>query len=205
MSDSRARRVAERLLWRPPAPELVSFFASQLAAARDVLGVIADSCGGDDALRGRVERATARLNDVEREVDGALHRVRRFTEATDGAIKSVEHELRALREHLDGIQDAVRTADGTIASTLALQAAAAVHAFVERARAEFAKAQGARYPHALTTGLGLALVLVPFLNLLSLVAGLHLARVDDYRARASGLVTLVLFFAQWINVLLLWW
>lgn len=57
------------------------------------------------------------------------------------------------------------------------------------------------YPYTIHTLFSLAFVLVPFLNIFSLVGGIYLVLKKDWRALIFGAITLILYFIQFINVI----
>ena len=60
--------------------------------------------------------------------------------------------------------------------------------------------ENSNYPYTIHTVFSLAFVLVPFLNLFSLVGGIYLITHKDWRALAFGIIVLVLFFSQMVNL-----
>ncbi|MHA1272668.1 MAG: hypothetical protein ACTSQP_16010 [Promethearchaeota archaeon] len=57
------------------------------------------------------------------------------------------------------------------------------------------------YPYTIHTIFSLAFVLVPFLNIFSLVGGIFLMMRKDWRAISFGTITLILYFIQFINIM----
>ncbi|MHA1343126.1 MAG: hypothetical protein ACTSQG_04015 [Promethearchaeota archaeon] len=67
----------------------------------------------------------------------------------------------------------------------------------------FYNIENADYPYWIHTFFSLALVLIPFVNLISLIGGIYLVRAKDYRAIIFGGITLVLYSVWMINIIFL--
>ena len=67
----------------------------------------------------------------------------------------------------------------------------------------FYNVENNEYPYTIHTIFSLAFVLVPFLNIFSLVGGLYLIGTKDWRGLIYGSITLLLYFMQIINIIFL--
>jgi len=67
----------------------------------------------------------------------------------------------------------------------------------------FYNVENNEYPYTIHTVFSLAFVLLPFLNIFSLVGGLYLVSKKDWRALTYGSITLIMYFMQIINIIFL--
>jgi len=67
----------------------------------------------------------------------------------------------------------------------------------------FYNVENNEYPYTIHSIFSLAFVLIPFLNIFSLVGGLYLVGTKDWRALIYGSITLLLYFMQIINIIFL--
>jgi len=58
-----------------------------------------------------------------------------------------------------------------------------------------------KYPFLIHTLFGFILAWIPFVNIISLIAGIYLIMSKDWRAVICGAIILALYFIQWINII----
>lgn len=201
-----AKRVARVVFRRPVNPEFENFVQGHLAQFLVVVAAVQERL--PEKLPGApVHEQLAR---VRRQVQATWDRVRGYfdslkfyTETTEAQMKELEHALRALLANATDLR-AVYEASSPEDLSAPLQLVTAWGAFHAHVQTIAWKVERPPFPYLIYAVFGLALVFIPFLNLFSLLTGVYLVGRKDWRAIAVGLVTLVLFFVQWINVVILW-
>jgi len=143
------------------------------------------------------------LNDIEnikQRFELYSSKFKYYTEDTERALRKFGFLMGELIKELDFNKEAFKKENNEI---YLLNIVNKWSVFNSNVKESFYDIENSDYPYTIHTIFSLAFVLVPFLNIFSLVGGIYLIRAKDWRALTFGTITLILYFLQIINVIFL--
>ncbi|MGV9172770.1 MAG: hypothetical protein ACOC35_09415 [Promethearchaeia archaeon] len=121
-----------------------------------------------------------------------------YTDATEKSLRKFGFLLKELLKDLEFHQGAFESENKEIYILNMINNWSNFHS---NTKDLFYEIENNEYPYTIHTVFSLAFVLVPFLNIFSLVGGIYLLMQKDWRALIFGAITLILYFIQAINIL----
>ena len=143
------------------------------------------------------------LNDIEnikQRFELYSSKFKYYTEDTERALRKFGFLMGELIKELDFNKEAFKKENNEI---YLLNIVNKWSVFNSNVKESFYDIENSDYPYTIHTIFSLAFVLVPFLNIFSLVGGIYLIRAKDWRALTFGTITLIVYFLQIINVIFL--
>lgn len=204
-STKKKSNALNKIFRRPVNPEYKNFIEGHIAQLLLILADFQQGCSKHDgvakALMNQLVDIEAEIKSTQGQIFGYFDKIKYFTETTEAELKNLEYNLRALLKTATLLRDVfIQTPE----TAPALEFVSTWHRFQADLKIISWHIERPTFPYLFYAVFGLAFVFVPFLNLISLFVAIYLVSRKDYRAIILGSATLVLFFVQWINVVILW-
>ena len=181
-------------------PEFIDFIHQNIAKVGQIFSSLKKTTKQTELNETFKPKFEVILDDVEKireNFDNYGEKFKFYTEQTEKSLRKFGFLLKGLIKDLQFNQKAFENENKEI---YLLNIVNNWSLFNSNVKDLFYDIENNEYPYTIHTVFSLAFVLVPFLNIFSLVGGIYLITKKDWRALIFGAITLILYFIQAINI-----
>ncbi|MFO8018239.1 MAG: hypothetical protein R6U96_06355 [Promethearchaeia archaeon] len=182
-------------------PEFIEFVHQNIAEVKNLFVTITESIEGSEfqnTFTPKIDSILQEIKNIKSNFDLYGKKFKFYTEETEKSLRKFGFLLKELNKSLKFNQEAFESEKKEIYLLNIVNNWRHFHSDVKDL---FYDIENNEYPYTIHTIFSLAFVLVPFLNIFSLVGGIYLLMKKDWRALIFGAITLILYFIQAINIL----
>lgn len=148
----------------------------------------------------KIEEILKELDEISERFEIYTTKFKFYTQETERALRKFGFLMGELVKELQFCEEAFNSEENEIYLLNIVNKWGVFNASVKEM---FYNVENNEYPYTIHTVFSLAFVLIPFLNIFSLVGGLYLVGKKDWRALIYGSISLILYFMQIINIVFL--
>jgi hypothetical protein len=182
-------------------PEFIEFIHEKIKNVKDLFLDLKENIKDKDIKKNFISKIDEILNEIKNiksHFDLYGKKFKFYTEQTEKSLRKFGFLLKELIKDLNFNRKAFNNEQKEIYLLNIVNNWSYFHSNVNDL---FYDIENNDYPYTIHTVFSLAFVLVPFLNIFSLVGGIYLITKKDWRALIFGAITLILYFIQAINIL----
>ena len=184
-------------------PEFKDFVNENLSKLESLMNTFLKSISEKrlgDIYGEKIEEILKELKAIKQKFELYNSKFKYFTEETGQSLRKFGFLIGEFTKDLSFNKDAFDKENNEIYLLNVVNNWSSFHGNI---KALFYNIENAKYPYSIHTCLSIALVLIPFVNIMSLFGGIYLITKKDWRALIWGAIILILYLIPWINVIYL--
>lgn len=186
---------------KPVNPQYIQFVNINLSKVEDIISFFKKNLPetkSKEVFSVQLDDISNQIKDLREKIEAYSRSIKTYTRDGEEGLRKFEYLLKALVEDFE-FNNSAFTEDPK--EIYLLNIVSKWKSFRASILELFWNIDNSQYPFGIHTIFALGLVLIPFVNLISLIAGLYLITSKDWRAVIFGAITLTIYFVQMINII----